>query len=170
MSVNDSLPDPQKVGREYRRKADTTIYAVKMPAPFKVETLHGVVEADAGDWLAKGALADFYPIADNVFRRTYELVSSPFMRKPTIEELVEAIDTLGDQGFIDVGPTERNVDFTLFYQTMVEMGLARKDELGHAWLTEADSSGLIPLRRLFASLLPDDHPEKPDPQWVKEFS
>jgi len=67
----DDLPHPQKV-REYRKK--TTIKAVRMEKAFAVLTLEGTVHGKAGDWLARGVKGELYPIAADVFDRTYEEV------------------------------------------------------------------------------------------------
>ena len=66
----DDLPHPEFAG-EYRKK--TTIRAVRMEKDFAVLTLEGMVKGKAGDWLAKGVKGELYPIAADVFDRTYEL-------------------------------------------------------------------------------------------------
>ena len=55
---------------EYRKT--TTILACRMDRPFEVETLEGVMEAQPGDWLAVGVAGELYPIAADVFARSYE--------------------------------------------------------------------------------------------------
>ena len=66
------LPDPELAGKRFRKK--TTIFAIRMSEPFKVETLEGTMEGKAGDWLAKGVQGEYYPIDAQIFERTYEEV------------------------------------------------------------------------------------------------
>lgn len=58
--------------KEYRKTQ--TIRAAQMPVAFKVRTLEGWVEGQPGDWLAMGVSGELYPIADSVFKETYEEV------------------------------------------------------------------------------------------------
>lgn len=71
--MNEELPDPSVAGKEYRKTA--TIYAVQMSKDFTVETLEGTHQGHAGDWLAKGVKGELWPIAKDVFEKTYALVS-----------------------------------------------------------------------------------------------
>ncbi len=66
------LPDPEKNGAEYRKRA--TIFAVKMEQPFVVPTLEGVMSGKAGDWLAKGIHDELYPIDAKIFNESYTIV------------------------------------------------------------------------------------------------
>ena len=63
----DSLPSG---AREFRKK--TTIHAIQMNDNFAVVTLEGRVEGKVGDWLAKGVKGELYPIAEDVFEKTYQ--------------------------------------------------------------------------------------------------
>ena len=67
--THDNLPT-DKVAVLFRKK--TPIHAVRMDTPFRVKTLEGMVEGKAGDWLAKGVNGELYPIANDVFEKTYE--------------------------------------------------------------------------------------------------
>ncbi len=58
-----------KYGRKYRKISITE--AVQIGTHFAVETAEGALTASAGDWLAKDAKGDFYPISADVFRETY---------------------------------------------------------------------------------------------------
>lgn len=71
-SQNTGLPDPEKVGKQYRKK--TFIFAVRMDHPFEVQTLEGTMQGHAGDYLAKGLKGELYPIADEIFTKSYEEV------------------------------------------------------------------------------------------------
>jgi len=55
----------------YRKK--TLTKAVRMGVPFKVQTLEGTMEGQAGDWLMVGAHGEMYPCDASVFADTYEL-------------------------------------------------------------------------------------------------
>jgi hypothetical protein len=72
--LNEELPDPEKVGHEYRKTA--TIYAVRMDKDFTVDTLEGIHTAHKGDYLAKGIKGELWPIAADVFEATYVEVKS----------------------------------------------------------------------------------------------
>lgn len=61
--------------REFKKK--TTIKAVQIKEPFKVETLEGTMSARANDWLAIGVKGELYPIADEVMQASYEPADSP---------------------------------------------------------------------------------------------
>jgi hypothetical protein len=39
-----------------------------------VNTLHGWVTAEPGDWIVKGVKGDFYPVKPSTFEATYEVV------------------------------------------------------------------------------------------------
>ena len=56
------------------RKLPVVISATRMNVPFKVETLEGWMEGNAGDWLIEGVEGELYPCKDSVFRATYEEV------------------------------------------------------------------------------------------------
>lgn len=70
----DDLPGTP---REFRKT--TTIWAVQLNELFRVATLEGEVQGRPGDWLAKGAAGELYPIAAAVFAKTYEPVDRPML-------------------------------------------------------------------------------------------
>lgn len=39
-----------------------------------VETLEGTMPVNIGDWIIKGINGEFYPVKDDIFRKTYEPV------------------------------------------------------------------------------------------------
>lgn len=51
----------------------TKIWAKKMTEDFLVDTLEGLMEGHAGDYLAVGKLGERYPIRADIFEKTYEL-------------------------------------------------------------------------------------------------
>ena len=71
---NQTLPDPEKAGKTYRKK--TLIFAVRMDHEFEVRTLEGTMRGNAGDYLAKGVKNELYPIAADIFAKTYEEVGT----------------------------------------------------------------------------------------------
>jgi len=71
ITYKDELPHPKRI-KQYRKT--TTIRAVRMEKDFAVLTLEGLVKGKAGDWLARGVKGELYPIAADVFDRTYEEV------------------------------------------------------------------------------------------------
>jgi hypothetical protein len=66
----DDLPHPNKV-KKYRKK--TTIQAVQVEKDCMIYTIEGgLVKCRAGDYIAKGAKGELYPIADEIMKITYE--------------------------------------------------------------------------------------------------
>ena len=53
------------------KKRPLIVHATRMQVPFKVETLEGWMEGQAGDWLIEGIEDELYPCKDSVFRATY---------------------------------------------------------------------------------------------------
>jgi len=45
-------------------------------APYQMETLEGWLNIDAGDWIATGVNGEHWPIADEIFKRTYKPVKA----------------------------------------------------------------------------------------------
>ena len=41
-------------------------------APWLIDTLEGVMEAQPGDWIIKGVAGEFYPCKPDIFEATYE--------------------------------------------------------------------------------------------------
>jgi len=58
------------------------------------------------------------------------------LKKPTLKEIVDVLETLSEQGFIDVGPQERGCDLLPLYNFLVLTGLATKEspKPGVYWL------------------------------------
>lgn len=44
-------------------------------APYAIQTLEGVMDANPGDWIIKGVEGEFYPCKPGIFAATYERVS-----------------------------------------------------------------------------------------------
>lgn len=58
---------------EYRKTS--TILAHRMAGPFEVLTDAGLMQGQAGDYLAIGVAGEMYPIAADVFDQSYEPVA-----------------------------------------------------------------------------------------------
>ena len=41
---------------------------------YHISTLEGVMTASKNDWIIKGVNGEFYPIKDQIFKKTYDLV------------------------------------------------------------------------------------------------
>lgn len=55
-------------------KKPIKIRALKMDAPFAVETKEGTMTGKAGDFLIRGIEGELYPCDKNIFEKTYEEV------------------------------------------------------------------------------------------------
>jgi hypothetical protein len=42
-----------------------------------IETLEGIMKADAGDWIIKGVKGEVYPCKPDIFEATYEPATNP---------------------------------------------------------------------------------------------
>jgi len=63
------------------RKKPVTVGARRIFKPFRVQTMEGIMEGKAGDWLIRGVKGEFYPCDHNIFKATYSKVDvkeSPF--------------------------------------------------------------------------------------------
>lgn len=56
--------------KEYRKTA--LARAVQMTEVFQVETLEGIMEGKAGDWLMIGVNGEMYPCDADIFDKSYE--------------------------------------------------------------------------------------------------
>lgn len=45
----------------------------KEPGSLVIETLEGSMLASPGDWIIKGVNGEYYPVKDEIFRKTYEI-------------------------------------------------------------------------------------------------
>lgn len=55
-------------------KKPIPIRCTQISEPFEVETLEGVMKGQPGDWLVVGVHGEMYPIAKDIFDKTYDLV------------------------------------------------------------------------------------------------
>lgn len=60
---------------EFRQavKKPIPIRCVQIDEPFQVETLEGLMQGKAGDWLIIGVQGEMYPIDKDIFEKTYDL-------------------------------------------------------------------------------------------------
>lgn len=61
---------------EYKKalKKPIPVRCIQINEPFEVETLEGVMKGKSGDWLMVGINGEMYPIADEIFRKTYDVI------------------------------------------------------------------------------------------------
>lgn len=55
-------------------KKPIPIRCVQIHQPFTVETMEGSLEGKPGDWLMVGIHGEMYPIDNEIFVKTYELL------------------------------------------------------------------------------------------------
>ena len=60
--------------QKYRRIAGLSIAAHYSHLPLKIGTAHGLMDVNGGTWIATDVNGYMYPITDEIFRKTYELV------------------------------------------------------------------------------------------------
>ncbi|MBI3966598.1 MAG: hypothetical protein HY329_13270 [Chloroflexi bacterium] len=60
------------------RKRPVVVDAYQTPVPLEIETLEGVMRAEAGDWIVTGVAGERYPCKDDIFRLTYEPVDEAY--------------------------------------------------------------------------------------------
>jgi hypothetical protein len=58
----------------YAVKKPIPVKFIQMHEPFQVETMEGMLEGKAGDYLMIGVKGEMYPIAKDVFQETYEVL------------------------------------------------------------------------------------------------
>jgi hypothetical protein len=55
-------------------KKPIPVRCIQMQEPFRVETLEGIVEGKAGDYLMVGIKDEMYPCAKDIFEETYDIL------------------------------------------------------------------------------------------------
>lgn len=56
------------------KKKPIAIQCIQIDEAFEVETMEGLMKGKAGDWLVVGIHGEMYPISDEIFKKTYDLV------------------------------------------------------------------------------------------------
>ena len=54
-------------------KKPIPIKCIQIHEPFLVETIEGSMQGQSGDWLMVGIHGEMYPIAKDIFEKTYDL-------------------------------------------------------------------------------------------------
>lgn len=72
------IPGPDdEVGADFQRWIDENNFVnwtSGKDGSIEVNTLHGWVTAEPGDWIVKGVKGDFYPVKPATFEATYEAI------------------------------------------------------------------------------------------------
>lgn len=55
-------------------KKPIPVKCIQIEEPFKVETMEGVMQGKAGDWLMIGVNNEMYVCDSSIFKKTYELM------------------------------------------------------------------------------------------------
>lgn len=66
------------------RKIPVVIDAIQISRPMTVETLEGVMKGNPGDWLITGVKGEQYFCKDDIFKMTYEEVTSTLQYPPGV--------------------------------------------------------------------------------------
>ncbi len=56
-------------------KKPIPVKCVQINEPFEVHTLEGVMKGQPGDWLMVGVHGEMYPCAQDIFKKTYDLIN-----------------------------------------------------------------------------------------------
>lgn len=61
---------------EYKKaiKKPIAVRCIQMDESFEVETKEGLMKGAPGDWLMIGIQGEMYPCANDIFKKTYDLV------------------------------------------------------------------------------------------------
>lgn len=57
------------------RKKPAIIEAYQTTTPVTIQTLEGLMKAEAGDWIITGVAGEQYPCKPEIFEKTYEKVN-----------------------------------------------------------------------------------------------
>ena len=70
MILVDNFNKYEPLSKEYIKKP-INIKAIEIFEPFKVITLEGTMDGQAGDYLVRGWKGEVYPVAKEIFEGTY---------------------------------------------------------------------------------------------------
>ncbi|MDO8183248.1 hypothetical protein [Lactiplantibacillus plantarum] len=104
---------------EYMLSDDPLEYST---VPYQMETLEGFLNINAGDWIATGIDGEHWPIADDVFKKTYAEL-------PVISEKLDSYIQLYKRN--NYGITDMLYDLT--DEVCPDANLT-KDDIARAWL------------------------------------
>ncbi|MDB5226808.1 MAG: hypothetical protein JWN78_1001 [Bacteroidota bacterium] len=68
---NNNIPD---LAFKKAVKKPIPVRCIQINEPFEVETLEGKVKGNAGDWLIVGINGEMYPVANEIFYKTYDII------------------------------------------------------------------------------------------------
>lgn len=54
-------------------KKPIPVKCIQIEEPFEVETMEGIMQGKAGDWLIVGIHGEMYPIDKTIFKKTYDI-------------------------------------------------------------------------------------------------
>lgn len=64
--------------------------------PYQIETLEGFIELDPGDWIATGISGEHWPIANDIFKKTYvEVGNDKKIVKKAMDRFADANESIG---------------------------------------------------------------------------
>jgi hypothetical protein len=58
-------------GAHAYKKRPLKVRAMQIKFPFKIDTLEGTMRGQAGDYLVEGIHKELYPVAQDIFKKTY---------------------------------------------------------------------------------------------------
>lgn len=58
---------------KYAVKKPIPVQCAKIPEPFEVETMEGIMKGKSGDWLMVGVTGELYVCDDAIFKKSYQL-------------------------------------------------------------------------------------------------
>ena len=65
-----ALPAPQRA-----KKKPIPLEVRRMPEAFSVETMEGIMQGKAGDWLITGVNGEMYPCDASIFAKPYDIMA-----------------------------------------------------------------------------------------------
>jgi hypothetical protein len=56
-------------------KKPIPVKCIQIHEPFEVQTIEGTMQGKPGDWLMVGVNGEMYPCADEIFKKTYDIIT-----------------------------------------------------------------------------------------------
>ncbi len=73
-AIIDAIKYTGKNKREIYEFTNSTAVVELWKDSIQIPTLEGVMTAKIDDWIIKGIWGEFYPVKDDIFKETYELI------------------------------------------------------------------------------------------------
>lgn len=70
-----SKDNPPDLAYEKAVKKPIPVNCVQIDEPFEVETMEGLMKGKKGDWLMIGIHGEMYPIDQDIFLKTYDILN-----------------------------------------------------------------------------------------------